>query len=87
MLSMLLYGDSNIGINMIVDRFIRDNPSISNEFNKVELRKTMHLQMPANASDNKLYAQIIESLGPQAPINRRGTDMELLGLRPMPARA
>ena len=78
---MLLYGDSNIGKTMIVEKFIRDNPNICNEFNEVELRKTVHLQMPANPSDNKLYAQIIEGLGVQAPINRRGTDMELLGLR------
>ncbi len=78
---MLLYGDSNIGKTMIVEKFIRDHPNICNEFNEVDIRRIVHLQMPANPSDNKLYAQIIEGLGVQPPINRRGTDMELLGLR------
>lgn len=78
---MLLYGDSNIGKTMIVEKFIRDHPNICNEFNEVDIRRTVHLQMPANPSDNKLYAQIIEGLGVQPPVNRRGTDMELLGLR------
>ena len=78
---MLLYGDSNIGKTMIVEKFIRDHPNICNEFNEVEVRRTVHLQMPANPTDNKLYAHIIEGLGVQPPISRRGTDMELLGLR------
>jgi len=78
---MLLYGDSNIGKTMIVEKFVRDHPNICNEFNEVEIRKTVHLQMPASPSDSKLYAQIIEGLGVQPPVNRRGTDMELLGLR------
>lgn len=78
---MLLHGDSNIGKTMIVEKFVRDHPNICNEFNEVDVRKTVHLQMPANPSDNKLYAQIIEGLGVQAPVNRRGVDMELLGLR------
>ena len=78
---MLLYGDSNIGKTMIVEKFIRDHPNICNEFNEVEVRHTVHLQMPANPTDNKLYAHIIEGLGVQPPISRRGTDMELLGLR------
>jgi len=78
---MLLHGDSNIGKTMIVEKFVRDNPNICNEFNEVEVRKTVHLQMPANPCDDKLYAQIIEGLGVQPPINRRSTDMELLGLR------
>ena len=75
------YGDSNIGKTMIVEKFIRDHPNICNEFNEVEIRKAVHFQMPANPSDNKLYAQIIEGLGVQPPVNRRGTDMEFLGLR------
>ena len=78
---MLLHGDSNIGKTMIVEKFVRDHPNICNEFNEVEVRKTVHLQMPANPCDDKLYAQIIEGLGVQPPINRRSTDMELLGLR------
>jgi GTPase SAR1 family protein len=60
---MLLYGDSNIGKTMIVEKFVRDHPNICNEFNEVEIRKTVHLQMPASPSDSKLYAQIIEGLG------------------------
>ena len=78
---MLLHGDSNIGKSMIVEKFVRDNPDICNEFKEVEVRKTVHLQMPANPSDEKLYAQIIEALGIQAPVNRRNMDVELLGLR------
>ena len=77
---MLLHGDSNIGKTMIVEKFIRDHPNICNEFNEVDVRKTVRLQMPANPSDNKLYAQIIEGLGVQAPVTGR-VDMELLGLR------
>ena len=41
---MLLYGDSNIGKTMIVEKFIRDHPNICNEFNEVEVRHTVHLQ-------------------------------------------
>jgi len=78
---MLLHGDSNIGKTMIVEKFIRDNPNVCNDLNEVEVRRTVHLQMPAKPSDDKLYAQIVEGLGIQAPINRRGVDMELLGLR------
>lgn len=78
---MLLYGDSNIGKTMIVEKFVRDNPNICNAFNEVEIRQTIRLQMPAAPSDSKLYAQIIEGLGVPPPINRRNTDMELLGLR------
>ena len=54
---MLLHGDSNIGKTMIVEKFVRDHPNICNEFNKVEVRKTVRLQMPANPCDNKLYAR------------------------------
>ena len=78
---MLLHGDSNIGKTMIVEKFLRDNPNVCNDLNEVEVRRCVHLQMPAKPSDDKLYAQIIEGLGIQAPINRRGVDMELLGLR------
>ncbi len=79
---MLLYGDSNIGKTMIVEKFVRDHPDICNEHKEVEIRKTILLQMPATPRDDKLYAQIVEGLGIDAPINRR-TDMELLGLRLM----
>jgi len=78
---MLLHGDSNIGKTMIVEKFLRDNPNVCNDLNEVEVRRCVHLQMPAKPSDDKLYAQIIEGLGIQAPINRRGVDMELLSLR------
>lgn len=78
---MLLHGDSNIGKTMIVEKFLRDNPNVCNDLNEVEVRRCVHLQMPAKPSDDKLYAQIVEGLGIQAPINRRGVDMELLGLR------
>ena len=37
--------------------------------------------MPSKPNDGKLYAQIIEGLGHQAPYTRRGTDLEILGLR------
>ena len=30
--SMLLYGDSDIGKTMIVDKFVRDHPNICNQF-------------------------------------------------------
>jgi hypothetical protein len=46
----------------------------------VEIRKTVHHQMPANPCDNRVYAQIIEGLGVQSPVNRRETNMTLLGL-------
>lgn len=82
---MLLHGDSNIGKTMIVENFLRDNPNVCTDLNEVEVRRCVHLQMPAKPSDDKLYAQIVEGLGIQAPINRRGVDMdmdmELLGLR------
>ncbi|MDB5744198.1 MAG: TniB family protein [Polaromonas sp.] len=65
----------------IVEKFVRDHPNICNEFNEVEIRKTVHLQMLANPCDHKLHAQMIEGLGVQPPVNRRSTDMELLGLR------
>lgn len=78
---MLLHGDSNIGKTMTVEKFLRDNPNVCNDLNEVEVRRCVHLQMPAKPSDDKLYAQIVEGLGMQAPINRRGVDMELLGLR------
>ena len=34
--SMLLYGDSDIGKTMIIDKFVRDHPNICNEFGEVE---------------------------------------------------
>ena len=79
--SMLLYGDSDIGKTMIVDKFVRDHPNICNEFGEVEVRKVLRLQMPPRPNDNKLYAQIIQGLGHLAPFNRRGVDLEILGLR------
>jgi len=79
--SMLLYGDSDIGKTMIVDKFIRDHPDICNEHGEVEIRKVLRLQMPSKPNDDKLYAQIIQGLGHQAPYSRRGTDLEILGLR------
>ena len=36
--SMLLYGDSDIGKMMIVDKFVRDHPNICNQFGEVEAR-------------------------------------------------
>lgn len=78
---MLLYGDSDIGKTMIVEKFVRDHPNICNEFGEVDIRKVLRLQMPAKPNDWKFYAQIIDGLGHQAPVSRRGTDMELLGLR------
>ena len=79
--SMLLYGDSDIGKTMIVDKFVRDHPNISNEFGEVEARKVLRLQMPSKPNDGRLYAQIIDGLGHNAPYTRRGTDLEILALR------
>jgi hypothetical protein len=79
--SMLLYGDSDIGKTMIVDKFVRDHPDICNQDGEVEVRKVLRLQMPSKPRDDKLYAQIIQALGHQAPYSRRGTDLEILGLR------
>ena len=79
--SMLLYGDSDIGKTMIIDKFVRDHPNICNEFGEVEARKVLRLQMPYKPNDGRLYAQIIEGLGHQAPYTRRGTDLEILSLR------
>jgi hypothetical protein len=79
--SMLLYGDSDIGKTMIVDKFVRDHPDICNEHGEVEARRVLRLQMPSKPNDDKLYAQIIQGLGHQAPYSRRGTDLEILGLR------
>ncbi len=44
---MLLYGDSDIGKTMIVDKFVRDHPNICNQFGEVEARKVLRLQMPS----------------------------------------
>ena len=79
--SMLLHGDSDIGKTMIVDKFVREHPNICNEFGEVQTRKVLRLQMPSKPNDGKLYAQIIEGLGFEAPFSRRGTDLEILGLR------
>lgn len=48
--SMLLYGDSDIGKTMIIDKFVRDHPNICNEFGEVEARKVLRLQMPSSPS-------------------------------------
>jgi hypothetical protein len=79
--SMLLYGDSDIGKTMIVDKFVRDHPNICNQFGEVEARKVLRLQMPSKPNDGRLYAQIIDGLGHRAPYTRRGTDLEILALR------
>ncbi len=79
--SMLLYGDSDIGKTMVVDKFVRDHPNICNEFGEVEARKVLRLQMPSKPNDGRLHAQIIEGLGHQAPYSRRGMDLEILSLR------
>ena len=79
--SMLLYGDSDIGKTMVVDKFVRDHPNICNEFGEVESRKVLRLQMPSKPNDGKLYAQIIEGLGHTAPFSSRGMNLEILGLR------
>ena len=79
--SMLLYGDSDIGKTMVVDKFVRDHPNICNEFGEIESRKVLRLQMPSKPNDGRLYAQIIEGLGHKAPYTRRGMDLEILSLR------
>jgi hypothetical protein len=79
--SMLLYGDSDIGKTMIVDKFVRDHPNICNQFGEVEARKVLRLQMPSKPNNGRLYAQIIDGLGHKAPYTRRGTDPEILALR------
>ena len=72
--SMLLYEDGDIGKTMVVDKFIRDHPNICNAFGEVEARKVLRLQMPSRPNDGKLYVQIIEGLGHQAPCTRREMD-------------
>ena len=42
---MLHYGDSDIGKTMIVDKFVRDDPNICNQFGEVEARKVFRLQV------------------------------------------
>jgi hypothetical protein len=79
--SMLLYGDSDIGKTMIVDKFVRDHPNICDQFGEVEARKVLRLQMPSKPNDGRLYAQIIDGLGHKAPYTRRGTDLEILALQ------
>ena len=79
--SMLLYGDSDIGKTMIVDKFVRDHPNICNQFGEVEARKVLRLQMPSKPNDGRLYAKIIDGLGNNAPYTRRGADLEILALR------
>ena len=78
---MLLYGDSDIGKTMIIEKFVRDHPDICNGFGEVEARKVLRLQMPPKPSDGKFYAQIIDALEHHVPFNKRGIDMEILGLR------
>jgi hypothetical protein len=78
---MLLYGDSDIGKTMIVDKFVRGHPNICNQFGEVQARKVLRLQMPSKPNDGRLYAQIIDGLGHKAPYTRRGTDLEILSLR------
>jgi hypothetical protein len=78
---MLLYGDSDIGKTMIVEKFVRDHPNVLNEDKEVEIRRTLHIQMPANPTDDNLYAQISCGLGIKPPLNRRNTNMEIFGLR------
>ncbi len=78
---MLLYGDSDIGKTMIVEKFVRDHPDICNEFGEVEARKVLRMQMPPKPSDGKFYAQIIGALGNPVPYSKRSADVELLGLR------
>ena len=77
--SVLRYGD--IGKTMIVDKFVRDHPNICNQFGEVEARKVLRLQMSSKPNDGRLYAQIIDGLGHNAPHTRRGTDLEILALR------
>ena len=79
--SMLLYGDSDIGKTMIVEKFVRDHPNICNQFGEVDSRDILRLQMPPKPSDRRLYAQIIEGLDGQTPFARRGFDLEILCLR------
>ena len=79
--SMLLYGDSDIGKTMIVEKFVRDHPNICNEFGEVVARKILRVQMPPKPGDGRLYAQIIEGLESHALINRRAADVGILGLR------
>ena len=79
--SMLLYGDSDIGKTMIVEKFVRDHPNLCNDFGEVETRKVLRLQMPTRPNDDKFYAQVIQGLGHQPSFIRRGREMEILGLR------
>ena len=49
--SILLYGDSDIGKTMIIDKFVRDHPNICNEFGEVEAPKFLRLQMPSKPNE------------------------------------
>ena len=71
---MLLYGDSDIGKTMIIDKFVRDHSNICNEFGEVEARKVLRRQMPSKPNDCALYVQIIESLDHYSPYTRRGSE-------------
>ena len=65
--SMLLYGDSDIGKTMIVEKFVRDHPNLCNDFGEVETRKVLRLQMPTRPNDDKFYAQVIQASGTSHP--------------------
>lgn len=81
--SMLLYGDSNMGKTMVMEKFVRDHPDVHDGDGEVVSRRVLRLQMPAKPDDGRLYSQIIEGLGHQAPFARRGLDIEMLCLRLM----
>lgn len=66
--SMLLYGDSDIGKTMIVDKFVRERPDICNEHGEIEARKILRLQMPSKPNDDKLYAQIHPRAGASSAV-------------------
>ena len=61
--SMLLYGDSDIGKTMVVDKLVRDHPNICNEFGEVESQKVLRLQMPSKPNDDKLVQKLEDIVG------------------------
>jgi len=78
---MLLDGEGNIGKTMIVEKLVRSHSDLCNAHNKVDIRSTTLLQVPAPPWRQTL-CQIEEGLGIDAPITRRA-GLSLLGLRLM----
>ncbi len=79
---MLLFGDSDIGKSMIIEKFQRDNPDSFDEFNDIVAKRVMMVQMPSTPHERRFYSQIIRAYGQRTPLLRRNAaDTEVLALR------